>query len=68
MKVAGYRLNGYNATYEEVLFDVRDGINAEKNCVLDVTEIMSGVTYIFEYEPKMTHKKHRNPAKKDLQK
>jgi hypothetical protein len=48
MRVAGYKLNGYDATYEKTYFDVREGKNAEKNRVLEVTDINSGVTFIFE--------------------
>ena len=44
----GYRLNGYNATYENAYFDVRLGSNSEKNRVLEVTDMDSGITFIFE--------------------
>jgi len=49
MLVEGYKLNGYNATYEKVLLDVKSGYNLEKNCVLEVTDTDSGITFIFEY-------------------
>jgi hypothetical protein len=50
MRVAGYKLNGYNATYEHTEFDIKHGYNSEKNRVLEVTDIDSGVTFIFETE------------------
>lgn len=48
MKVAGYKLNGYNATYEKTCFDVRGGYTGTKGRVLEVTDIDSGMTFIFE--------------------
>lgn len=63
MIVGGYKLNGYNATYERTSFDVRQGLNAEENCILEVTEINSGITYILEYEPRRYHKNRRNKGK-----
>lgn len=50
MRIQGYKLNGYNATYERAQFDIRPGYNAEKNRVLEITDIDSGITFIFETE------------------
>lgn len=50
MIVRGYKLKGYDATYERTNFDIRHGFNAEKNRVLEVTDIDSGMTFIFETE------------------
>lgn len=50
MRVEGYRLNGYNATYEKTLFEVRGGYNGTKGRVLEVTDIDSGMTFVFETE------------------
>ena len=61
MIVRGYRLNGYNATYERTSFDVREGVNSSKNRVLEVTDINSGITYIFEPPD---GKSKRDPSKK----
>ena len=61
MIVAGYKLNGYNATYERAYFDVREGVNASKNRVLEVTDHDSGITFVLEFEGK---KKRRDPHKK----
>lgn len=63
MRVPGYKLKGYDATYEQAMFDVRYGINAEKNRVLEVTEINSGITFIFEAEPKDQTKRRRRNRK-----
>ena len=68
MRVQGYKLNGYNATYERTLLDVKEGRNADKKCVLEVTDLQSGVTYIFEHESRNRHKNKRVPAKRDPKK
>ena len=61
MIVRGYKLNGYNATYEKVCFDIREGFNSEKNRVLEVMDINSGITYIFELKdlPKKNRQRHK---------
>ena len=46
MKVNGYKLNGYNATYERATFDVKD----IGNNLVRITDILSGVSYILELE------------------
>lgn len=61
MRVVGYRLNGYNATYERTNFDIRHGYNGEKNRVLEVTDIESGITFIFETEER--YKSDKKPQK-----
>lgn len=63
MIVGGYKLKGYDATYEKTTFDVRQGVNAENNCVLEVTDISSGITYIFEHGQKKHPEKRRNKGK-----
>ena len=50
MIVGGYKLNSYNATYEKTSFDVRKGTNADNNSVLEITDINSGITFIFEHD------------------
>lgn len=47
MRVEGYRLNSYDATYEKALFDVTEHRH-EDQCVLEVTELLSGITFIFD--------------------
>ena len=48
MRIAGYKLNGYNATYEKCVLDITSGVNANNKRVLEVTDILSGITYLFE--------------------
>lgn len=62
MIVGGYKLNSYNATYEKTSFDVRKGLNADKNCVLEVTDINSGLTFIFE-DKDQNHQQKKRSAK-----
>ena len=46
MKLKGYKLNGYDATYESAVFDVTD----IGNNLVRITDILSGVSYILELE------------------
>ena len=48
MIVRGYKLKGYDATYEKCDLDIRIGVNCSENRVLEVLDMQSGVTYIFE--------------------
>lgn len=48
MMIRGYKLNGYNATYETCNIDVRRGYNGSGKCVLEVEDVLSGITYFFE--------------------
>ena len=43
MRVTGYRLKGYDATYEKTTFDVTSVGN-----ILQITEINSGVTFVVD--------------------
>lgn len=49
MKASGYKLNGYDATYEKALFDVRNKSNGH-NHILEITELNSGITFLVETE------------------
>lgn len=49
MRVGGYKLRGYDATYEKCFFDVRTNFN-DKSCVLEVLDENSGITFILELE------------------
>lgn len=51
MRVAGYRLKGYDATYERCSFDL-DMHFTEDSCVLHVTELNSGVSYLLDLDNK----------------
>lgn len=50
MRVKGFKIRGYDAKYERANFDIVHGYNAENNRVLEVTDIDSGITFIFETE------------------
>lgn len=47
MRVTGYRLKGYDATYERCSFDL-DMHFTEDSCVLEVADDASGIAFIFE--------------------
>ena len=68
MIVGGYKLNSYNATYEKTSFDVRKGTNADNNSVLEITDINSGITFIFEDDPEEHRKNRRNKGKRNHRK
>lgn len=55
----GYRLNGYNATYDKTRFDIRIGRNGEKNRVLEITDINSGMTFIVEADMEIRFNRRR---------
>lgn len=63
MRITGYKLNGYNATYERTNFDVREYRNADKSRVLEVTEIETGVSYILEVGENLKSFERRNRIK-----
>ena len=62
MRIQGYKLNGYNATYEKTDLDVWVGYNGNKNCVLEVTDSQSGITYSFEIN-EVLKKRIKTPCK-----
>ena len=45
MRVTGYKLRGYDATYDKTLFDIQSKED-DKSRVLEITDINSGVTFI----------------------
>ena len=57
----GYKINGYNATYEKTTFSVRTRYEDKKMVIREVTEINSGITFI--YEVKKEYKHERKPKK-----
>ena len=59
MRIEGYKLNGYNATYEKTYFDVKHGKSAAKNRVLEVTDINSGITFMFELQDDIGYVRRR---------
>lgn len=58
----GYRLNGYNATYEKAVFSVRTRHEDRKTIIKEITELNSGITFI--YEIKKGYKKNERKSKK----
>ena len=50
MKAWGYKLRGYDATYDKASFDVRVRYEDDESCVLEILEINSGITFIVELE------------------
>ena len=58
----GYKLNGYDATYEKTTFSVRKRYEHRHKIINEVTELNSGITFI--YEVKKEYKKHERKAKK----
>ena len=54
MKCAGYRLKGYDATYERATFDIRKGQEDSKSRVLIVEDLESGIQFIIEFDKKKT--------------
>ena len=48
MKIEGYKLNGYDATYRKAVFNVNERGN--ENRVLEITEVNSGTTFLLDLE------------------
>ena len=64
MRVEGYRLNSYDATYEKALFDVIKHKHSGE-CVLEVTELLSGITFIFSEGSKNDRRTKKKNGKTD---
>ena len=58
----GYKLNGYDATYERATFSVATRYEDKRKIIREVTELNSGITFI--YEVKKGYKKHERKSKK----
>lgn len=50
MRIEGYKLNAYDATYKKTYFDVQEGVNTAGICVLEVEDVDAGIKFIFEYD------------------
>ena len=59
MRISGYKLNGYNATYEKCDLEVNSGFNGNKNRVLEVTDIDSGISIFFDLDEALGTKRIR---------
>ena len=57
----GYKLNGYDATYEKATFSVRKRDEDRRKIINEVTELNSGITFIYEVKKEY---KHERKAKK----
>ena len=57
----GYKLNNYDATYEKTTFLIRTRYENKKKVIREVTELNSGITFI--YEVKKEYKHERKPKK-----
>ena len=55
MRYRGYKLNGYNATYDKAIFDVRE----QQNGVLEVTDIDGGITFLIDFDNAVGEQKRR---------
>ena len=51
MKVPGYKLRGYDATYEKTTFNAKLHTH-DKSCVLEVEDVNSGLTFILDFGDK----------------
>ncbi|MBQ1294367.1 MAG: hypothetical protein IIY21_10035 [Clostridiales bacterium] len=58
----GYKLNGYDATYEKATFSECTRYEDKRKIIREVTELNSGITFI--YEVKKGYKKHERKSKK----
>ena len=56
----GYKINGYNATYEKATFNIRTRYEDEKMVIREVTEINSGITFIYEVKKSERNRKKHN--------
>lgn len=56
----GYKINGYNATYEKTTFNVRTRYEDKKMVIREVTEINSGITFIYEVKKNERNRKKHN--------
>ena len=57
----GYKLNGYDATYEKTTFSVRKRYEDKHEIIREITELNSGITFI--YVVKKEYKHERKPKK-----
>lgn len=60
-KIEGYKLNGYDATYDKALYNIHKRYEDADVCILEIMEIHSGITFIIELEKE--NKEHEQYAK-----
>lgn len=56
----GYKLNGYDATYEKTTFSVRKRYEDRHKVINEVTELNSGITFIYEVKKNERNRKKHN--------
>lgn len=60
MIAEGYRLNGYDAKYEKTTYHVRIRYEDEDVVIHEVTEVNSGITFIYEVKKNERNRKKHN--------
>ena len=60
MIAEGYRLNGYDAKYEKTTYHVRIRYEDEEVVIHEVTEVNSGITFIYEVKKNERNRKKHN--------
>lgn len=56
----GYKLNNYDATYEKTTFLIRTRHESNKTVIREVTELNSGITFIYEEKKNERNRKKYN--------
>lgn len=56
----GYKLNSYNATYEKATFSVCTRYEDKRKIIREVTELNSGITFIYEVKKNERNRKKHN--------
>ena len=59
MIAEGYRLNGYDAKYEKTIYHVRIRYEDEEVVIHEVTEVNSGITFIYEIKKGADNGRHK---------
>ena len=50
MKLEGYKISGYDATYRKALFNVNERGATPESRVLEITELESGTTFLIDFD------------------
>lgn len=56
----GYKLNSYDATYEKATFSERTRYEDKHKIIREVTELNSGITFIYEVKKNERNRKKHN--------
>lgn len=60
MITEGYKLNSYDAVYEKTTFLVRTRHESKRKIIKEVTELNSGITFIYEVKKSERNRKKHN--------